>query len=293
MKYPFKNIEFFFGSNRFIILLFVGILLLSSCEKEIKINVPPSIEELVVEASINQLSPTLNYVVLSKTLDYFNPSLSFNAVGGAKVFITEGQILGSDTLYPDANRTQFFDILDTLIPGVYVSPTFMGKEETSYKLDVELKDGRKISGKTFIPKPSGFDSIHYWFEESGKDTNAYFFLQWFDGPEQNNYRMVLKKGFLPFLTGWGYGDRFYTFDDEIINNKERPFLMLNPYKYGDTVNIYLTQIGRNEYLFWDSFRNAANNGGPFATPVSVKSNVTGAIGSFTGYALTQEQLILR
>ncbi|MCF8445870.1 MAG: DUF4249 domain-containing protein, partial [Bacteroidia bacterium] len=188
---------------------------------------------------------------------------------------------------------QFFDVLDTIIPGVYVSATFMGKEETSYKLDIELTDGRKISGKTFIPKPSVFDSIHYWFEETSKDTNAYFFLQWFDGPEQNNYRMVLKKSFFPFLTGWGYGDRFYTFDDEIINNRERPFLMLNPYKYGDTVNIYLTQMGRNEYLFWDSFRNAANNGGPFATPVSVKSNVIGAIGSFTGYALTQEQLILR
>jgi hypothetical protein len=268
-------------------------LVFYSCEKEIQIDVPPAKEELVVEASINQLTPTLNYVLISKTLDYFNPSLSVNAVSGAAVYITEGNIVGNDTLFDSGNRTQFFDVLDTLIPGLYINPFFTGNIEKPYLLEIELTDGRKITGKTFIPKPSTFDSIHYWFEKNNQDTNAFFYLQWMDGPEQNNYRMVLKKGFLPFLTGWGYGDRFYTFDDSQINNKPRPFLMLNPFKYGDTVNIYLSQIGRSEYLFWDSFRSAANNGGPFATPVNVKSNVEGAIGSFTGYALTQTQLILR
>lgn len=275
------------------VILFIATLQLMACEKEIKINIPASKEELVVEASINQLSPTLNYVILSKTMDYFNPSLSLLAVRNAKVFITEGNIIGSDTIFDIANQTQFFDLVDSPFPGIYVNPLFTGKVETPYKLDVELVDGRKISSKTIIPKPVVIDSMHYWFEPNNKDTNAYFYLQWQDGPDQNNYRVVLKRGSVPFLTGWGYGDRFYSFDDALINNKPRPFLMLNPFKYGDTVNIYLSQIGRPEYLFWDSFRNAANNGGPFATPVSVKSNVTGAIGSFTGYALTQEQLILR
>ena len=275
------------------VILFIATLQLAACEKEIKINIPASKEELVVEASINQLSSTLNYVILSKTMDYFNPSLSLLAVRNAKVFITEGNIVGNDTIYNIANQTQFFDLVDSLFPGIYVNPLFTGKVETPYKLDVELVDGRKITSKTFIPKPVVIDSTHYWFEPNNKDTNAYFYLQWQDGPEQNNYRVVLKRGSVPFLTGWGYGDRFYSFDDALINNQPRPFLMLNPFKYGDTVNIYLSQIGRPEYLFWDSFRNAANNGGPFATPVSVKSNVTGAIGSFTGYALTQEQIILR
>jgi hypothetical protein len=275
------------------VILFLATIQLAACEKEIKINIPASKEELVVEASINQLSPTLNYVILSKTMDYFNPSLSLLAVRNAKVFITEGNIVGSDTIFDVANQTQFFDLVDSLFSGIYVNPLFTGKVETPYKLDVELVDGRKITSKTFIPKPVVIDSMHYWFEPNNKDTSAYFYLQWQDGPEQNNYRVVLKKGSIPFLTGWGYGDRFYSFDDALINNQPRPFLMLNPFKYGDTVNIYLSQIGRPEYLFWDSFRNAANNGGPFATPVSVKSNVTGAIGSFTGYALTQEQIILR
>lgn len=265
----------------------------SGCEKEITLDVPPSKEELVVEASINQLTPLLNYVVLSKTLDYFNPSLDLNAVKGAQVYITEGTIVGSDTFFDPANQTQFYDALDTIFPGLYVNPFFQGKAGSVYQLNISLTDGRSVSGRTNIPNPVSIDSTHYWFQQNGKDTNAYFYLQWMDGPEQNNYRVVLKKGFIPFLTGWGSGDRFYTFDDALINNKPRPFLMLNPFKYGDTVNVYLSQIGRQEYLFWDSFRNAAGNGGPFATPVSVRSNVKGAIGSFIGYGLTQHQFILR
>lgn len=275
----------------------VGLPLLATClfacEKEIEIDIPPSEEAIVVEASINQLTSTLNYVIISKTVDYFKPDLNLNAVGGASVYITEGEIMGSDTLYDASKRTQFIDILDTLAPGVYVNPFFMAKPEKPYLLEITLKDGRKITGKTYIPKPLVLDSTHYWFEIVGQDTNAYFYMDWFDGPEQNNYRFALLNRYDSLFTGWGIANRFYTFDDELINNQQRPFQMLNPFRYGDTIHAYLSQISRPEYLFWDSFREAANNGGPFATPVSVKSNITGAIGSFTGYALTYKRFILR
>ncbi|MDP1725198.1 MAG: DUF4249 family protein [Bacteroidota bacterium] len=271
----------------------LALLFLFSCEKEININVPPSKEEIVVEASINQMFASLNYVIISKTVDYFKPDLSMNGFGGAKVYITEGVINGSDTVFDSANRQQFIDLLDSILPGIYVNPFFMGKAAKPYLLEIELKDGRKVNGKTFIPTPAVFDSLHFWFEQSGKDTNAFFYLQWMDGPEQNNYRMAIWNNIDSNLTGWGIADRFYTFDDQLLNNQKRPFQSFNPYKYGDTLNIYLSQIGRKEFIFWDSFRNAANNGGPFATPVAVKSNINGAIGSFTGYGIAFKQLILR
>lgn len=294
MNHLIKSSHFFSKQIFKTPLLFMAALMfISACEKEIKIDLPPSKPELVVEASINQLSPTLNYVVLSNTLDYFNPSLDLSAVSGARVYITKGDIIGKDTIFETANRLQFYDVANEIFPGIYVNPSFVGEVEKPYYLEVELNDGKKITGRTYIPKPVPIDSMHYWFEPNDKDTNAFFYLNWFDGPEQNNYRVVLKKGILPVLTGWGYGDRFYTFDDSQINNQTRPFLMLNPFKYGDTVHVYLSQIGRKEYLFWDSFRNAANNGGPFATPTAVSSNVEGAIGSFTGYGITQTQFILR
>jgi hypothetical protein len=278
---------------QFVAIVILLVLSITSCEKEIDINLPPSKEEIVVEASINQLTSTLNYVIISKTIDYFKPDLSLNSIRGAKVYITEGNIVGNDTIFNVSDRQAFIDILDTLAPGVYVNPFFQGKAEKPYLLEIDMPDGSKITGKTFIPKPLTIDSSSYWFEKVNNDTNAYFYMDWFDGPEQNNYRFAMLNRYDSIFTGWGIADRFYTFDDERINNQKRPFQMLNPFKYGDTVHIYMAQIGRQEYLFWDSFRNAANNGGPFSTPVAVKSNITGAIGSFTGYGITYKRFLLR
>jgi hypothetical protein len=276
-----------------IVSILALVISFSACEKEIKIDVPMSKQELVVEASINQLSINFNYVILSTTLDYFNPSLSLAAVRGAEVYITEGDIVGTDTVFNIEDRVQFFDYVDTIFPGIYLSGDFRGTAEKLYKLEVFLQDGRSITGTTYIPKPKTIDSLHFWFEPNKVDTNVFFYMNWLDGPEQDNYRLTLKTGYFPILTGWGTGTRFYTFDDSQINNQPRPFLNFAPYKYNDTLHMYLATIGRREFLFWDSFRSAANNGGPFATPVSVKSNVEGAIGSFTGYGLTQRSVIFR
>ncbi|MBU3663111.1 MAG: DUF4249 family protein, partial [Bacteroidetes bacterium] len=61
-----------------LLVLLLAMLTLFACEKEIEIDIPPSEEAIVVEASINQLVGTLNYVIISKTVDYFKPDLSIN-----------------------------------------------------------------------------------------------------------------------------------------------------------------------------------------------------------------------
>ena len=57
---------------QYIILGLISSILLS-CEKEIDVSRPGSKEQLIVEASINQLVSNLNYVYVTKSLDYFTP----------------------------------------------------------------------------------------------------------------------------------------------------------------------------------------------------------------------------
>jgi hypothetical protein len=273
-------------------ILFVSCLIFASCEKEIAIEVDKVTEQYVVEASINQLFPNLNYVYITKTIDYFKPEFSLNGLKDAQVNITEGVIVGDDTLF-NGTVHQFIPVTDSILPGIYINPFFQGKLNTPYLLNIELKDGSKISGSTFIGKAPVIDSLVYWYTLQDKDTNGYFWMEWKDGPEQNNYRMAVYDGFDSLLLGWGAAQRFYTFDDQLINNTSRPFRSFRPYDYGDTISIYLSSIGRKEFLFWQSFSTAVNNNGPFASPVAVKSNIKGAIGSFTGYAITQKKFIIK
>jgi hypothetical protein len=275
-----------------VFVISILLIFLISCEKEIEIQVSEVQQQYVVEASINQLFPTLNYVYITKTIDYFKPEFSLNGLKDATVNITEGSIVGNDTIF-NGTVFNFIPVSDSILPGIYTNPFFQGKLSTPYLLNITLKDGNKISGSTFIGKPPVIDSLVYWSSIQEKDTNCYFWMQWKDGPEQNNYRMAVYDGFDSLLLGWGAAQRFYTFDDQLINNTMRPFRTFRPYDYGDTISIYLTEVGRKEFLFWQSFGTAVNNNGPFASPVSVKSTVKGAIGSFTGYAIVQKKFIIK
>lgn len=288
-----------------IILLLLGLVwLVSACEKEIDIAVDPGKPVVVVEASINQFSATLNYVFITSSIDYFKPDLTLGGIKGAQVFIYEGVINGNDTLYPEYNKFRMFSVgetpfIDSLLPvidGIYYNPYFAGKENTCYKLDITLPDGRKIEGKTHIPKVIPITSTYYEIkgkpDKDGK-RDALMSFSFTDPMDQNNYRIALKKGGDSLAIGWGNADTYRTFDDALVNGVDRTYPFASGFKETDTVNLYFSTIGRAEYLFWQSFGSASNSGNPFSTPAVLKSNITGATGSFTGYGVSFKQIIFK
>jgi hypothetical protein len=294
-----------------IILLAIITLGITSCEKEIQIEVKSGTEQLVVEASINQFSPILNYVFITKSLDYFKPDLTLGGVDQALVTVTAGRIDGTDTIY-DGTQTRFFNIYDipgadTLytgigidsitrnLRGIYVNPFFTGTPGVPYKLEITLSSGKQVTGTTVIPQPVPIDTVKYELrgepDDSGR-VDAFVSFFWNDPQERNNYRVFLKSQFTSLLLGWGAADRTYTFDDEFANGIYRSFNMFRPFKQRDTLNIFLTTVGRKEFFFWQSYERANNGANPFSTPVVLKSNINGAIGTFTGYGVAFRQVIL-
>lgn len=283
-------------------LLVLGMILTTACEKEITVDLPPGKASLVVEASINQQFPNLNYVYISRTIDYFNPDLSLNGVRNALVYITPGTVVGNDTIWNESARVQMTDIntipgIDLLLPGIsgiYFSTNISPQIGVPYKLEITAENER-VLGYTTIPKVTEIDTV-FWkqeLDEKNGDTNMFVTFKFTDGPEQNNYRLAIQNGFNPYLLGWGSASQFRMFNDGFLNDGVVPYSFFRPFNFGDTLSLYLTSVGRKEYLFWESYARAANNGGPFATPIIVKSNIQGAIGSFTGYGVSFRSVIIR
>lgn len=289
-------------------LIFFSILTLVACEKEISIDLPPSQPKLVVEASINHISPLLNYIYITNSIDYFKPDLSIGGADGAVVKVIQGRIQGTDTIY-DGTETIFSNInsipgIDSLfgdnpivrnLRGIYININFMGQINTPYKLDITMPDGRKVNGKTFIHAPIEIDTIKYELtgevDTAGRlDARVSFF--WNDPPTQDNYRLFITNAFTSILVGWGGADLTRTFDDVLLNNQYRAYSFFRAFKQTDTLNIYLTTVGRKEFLFWQSYGRANNSANPFSTPVTLESNIQGAIGTFTGYGVSLRQAIL-
>lgn len=268
-----------------------------SCEKEIDVPLPAADSEIVVEAHINQLDPLFNYVVLTRSVDYFNPRLDAIPVSNAQVFITEGTVNGNDTTWDDINKVQMVEVAPDTIPGIYFNVNLRGRIGFVYRLEINA-EGKFIHGVTTIPQLVPLDSLTSSFTVNpvnDKDT-GYFMTIHFDEPSPmgNNYRYLFKTGGDTISFGWGsINDEDGAFNDEVVNGVYRSFTFGDRFKFNDTVSFYLTSIDRPAFNFWDSYAQARNNGGPFATPVQLKSNLTGAIGSFTGKAVSRKRLIFK
>lgn len=283
--------------GRYILLLISLTALFSACEKEIDVKLPATESEIVVEAYINQLEPFFNYVILSRSVDYFQPGVGIVVVKGAQVFITEGTLNGIDTAWNTTGKWQLTELFPDSIPGIYFNPFMEGKLNHVYRLEV-FADGKYIHSVTSIPALVPLDSLSYSVKinpDNNKDTGRFMSIHFMEPQQKGNcYRARYRIGGDTAYFGWGsIYDGDDVFNDEIVNGVYRNFTYGRNFDYNDTVNYYFSSIDRIAYNFWESYNAVRNNGGPFSTPVQLKSNVHNAIGSFTGMAVSRKKIIIR
>ncbi len=273
--------------------MLLGAMLLGACTKNIDIQVPKDDEKIVVEAYINNLYPNLNYVLITKTVNYFNPNFSLIGFGNALVIIGEGKIVSAN----DTTWTSYTLTPNPLKEGIYNNGSLLGKEGYVYKLEIWLND-RYYSSYTTIPPVVPLDSLTREIVYKSNTPRALLSVHFAEPPSLGeNYRVMLRYGSNPLFYAWGdVADSNQSFfNDDNSNGVYRHFTYLRSFQMGDTIQYYLATMDRATYNFWDSYVSARQNGGPFATPIQLRSNVKGkdVIGCFSGYALSRKQFIFR
>ena len=285
--------------------LIIALLCLSvgSCEKDITIQLDPSVSRLVVDATIENGRPPM--VFLSKSLDYFSkidPAvLSSSFVRNAKVRISDGStevLLKEDSIKNTAGNKIFF--YTTSGPSL----SFLGKLKSSYSIVIEA-EGKVYNASTSIPETTRkIDSL--WWEKVplAKDSNRVkVVIRATDRPGLGDYiRFFTKVGQQPFLPGFNS-----VFDDQVIDgqqytipvdkgfDKNTQFSDSTSYfKRGDTVMIKVCNIDKQTYDFWRTSEfNFQSVGNPFSSPIRILSNISNdALGYFGGYGCQYRTLII-
>ena len=312
-----KAINSFTGVN----IIFTGliVLLLTACEKDFEIDLKANQPQLVVEAYINNETPELNYVVLSRSMDYYSPDYQSAAVGGADVAITEGTLAG-DSVYHwnPATRVQLFEINSNLnsrrmpashfYEGVYFDPrlitdsanTLKGKVGKHYLLEIET-GGQHYSAIASILPPVMIDSltcgfsfidtddenkvksritIHYQDPDTLGNSQLFYWQNW---GNRSNF-------------GWGgMGSAWRNYGlDDLTNGEYMRITQNRAFEIGDTVTYRMASVTREVYDFWDHFRDARNNNGPFSTPVTLPNKIKGenVTGCFSGMSLSSKTVVV-
>jgi hypothetical protein len=281
-----------------LIFILLGALVLSSCTKEISVDLPEPEKKIVVDGGIYTGAPA--EINLTWSTGYFDPvdsaSLANYLISNATVVLHDGSF--TDTLHPAFNPNK-------PIPVVWRGATILGQVGHTYILTV-VADGKTASATTKIYPPVPLDSV--WFKpEPPHDSLGYAWAHMTDPPGiGNGYRWFSKRitKDADFMAPFGSA-----FDDKFIENTSFDFAYNRPshqdssapednndqagfFIIGDTIVVQFCAIGQQEVNFFRTYENVVEgNGNPFASPGVIKTNVQGGLGIFCGYSPSYDTII--
>jgi hypothetical protein len=286
---------------------------LISCIKDFNIDIKDNKPQLVVEAYINNLMREYNYVVLSRSLDYLSTNFQSTPVSKAGVFITEGEVRNKQYNWDISTKIQLIESLLPMLPanfkyGVYFDPrltsdpshALLGSSGKCYLLEITDGDNH-YSAVTNLLRPVPIDSLTLGYRYTDANdsnkvklrvTNHYQDPDTLNNSQLYYYRSHDNRSNF----GWGglYKSRIAGTDD-LTNGQYLHITFPRGFVVGDSVTYYMASVTRDVYNFWDTFNKARDNNGPFATPVSLSTNISGAnvTGCFSGLSLSSKMVVIK
>ncbi|OFX22899.1 MAG: hypothetical protein A2033_05750 [Bacteroidetes bacterium GWA2_31_9] len=256
------------------------LLIISSCEKVIDVDLNSSNPKVVIEAVITN-NPGPYKVTLTKTADYFNPQ-EYPLISGAEVMITDN--LGNS------------EILTEKSAGNYETSTIEGIPGRTYSLSVNI-DGETFSSTSAMPIKTLIDSITStempFMNPHSQNSNKQYRISCYfkDSVGVNEFFRII-----------AYKNRekireFYLLDDKISDGVSLGYGgIMGDIFLGDTVDIELLKIDQKVFEFYNTLANVivgAEGMRDNGTPANPNTNISnGALGYFGAVAMDKKTIIV-
>ncbi len=282
----------------FKILLLIIIAFFASCEKDITVDLPKPEDKIVLEGIIE--NGQYPYLYVTKNIAYFdkvdtNTLMNMIVIdSNAVITVTHDNIIDTMHLTIDFN---------SFIPIKYQG-NIKGEVGKTYKLKATIL-GKTYTATTTIPNLVPLDSIKFKlrYPDTPDDSTGFLWMYTTDPDTLGNYYRLFSKTI-------GKDNVFVhpynsVADDQYFNGQSVEYQVSRGYNpatgvesdqtkedvprwvfiKGETVILKFCTLDIKHYNFWYSIelQNAAD-GNPFASPVTVKTNIEGgALGVWGGY----------
>ncbi|WP_165813714.1 DUF4249 family protein [Terrimonas sp.] len=301
----------------YIVMIIVAQFQLVSCERDFDIKIQSNKPMLIVEGYINNEMKEYNYVVLSRSQDYYSTTLENLPVYGAKVTVTEGTLQPDNSIAWDKDNAVILRERNiatinissrTISNGIYfderlitdTSNALLGKPGKYYLLRIEV-DGNIYTAVTYLPVPVNLDRLsseNHFIDADKNEERAMITLHYKDPDSLGNAQLVYSRSDDNRNNfGWGglRSGRFINATDDLINGQYLNVVVSADFAIKEKVDYYLVSVERSVYNFWNSFNKAKDNAGPFSTPVMLDNTITGddVIGCFSGFSLSGKTIVVK
>ena len=279
----------------------VIVTILSSCEKEIDIDMPAYTPSVVVEGFIvNGMAPV---VILTNNVPYvsvagsdlYEQSFIHNAL------ITLDVIGNTTDTLVEITQT---DAQTGIESSFYTSQITKGEVGKSYTLKITTS-GKMYSAVATIPKPVEIKEI--WYENHPDAANDSFKTVWvkiLDPEEFNYYRYTSEvngqHGVQPEIStvsdkGFN-GKEYQKAVDSGLKNEEQDMHggVSGYYVIGDTVTVKWANAEMSYYNAWATidFKRSQNQN-PFMNPTRIVGNIKGCLGYWSGLGVDVKSIVLK
>ena len=251
------------------------VLLLSSCEKVINLNLDQTTPKIVIEGIFTNLN--VSHLVSISYTKNFEADNKKVPVYGALVLLKEEN--GPTISFTEQGKS-----------GNYYSTKFKGVAGKKYTMTITV-NGKTYTAISKMPFPVPLKSLNQteltFFGESKKLVQANYNDP--IGIENFYYNKLyvndVKRGSLYIES-----DRFN--DGKEVKNTI--FISDPDLKTGDKVKVQLLTIDENVYKYLFSISQISGNGGPPTTPANPTSNFTnGALGYFSASTISTDSLTIK
>lgn len=269
-----------------------------SCTEKINVELPNADKKIVIEGSIENGRNA--EVIITRTIPLFSSVTTTPNdfyVLDANVYVSDGTITETLNLAIDSASS---------LGVIYKGNMITGIPGRTYFLTVE-HDGKSYTSVTTIPTPVPLDSV-WWMPQPPRDTLGFANARISEPAGLgHNYRWYAKRpSDRRYLAPYGA-----TWDDKYVDGVSFDFAYTKGYDPTDSENTYQNDSARGYYTqsdtiyikfctinkeakeFYTTFETAlSNNGNPFASPVTIMSNISGgALGVWAGFGATYDTIM--
>jgi hypothetical protein len=275
--------EFYLKRTISFFTLLVAGCLLCSCEKVVSVDLNQANPHIVIEGVVTDQGGPYT-VDVTKTGDYFEPSLYFPPVSNATIVVTD-------------NMGQR-DALKEVTDGVYESSGLQGLVGRTYELTVFAEE-KEYQASSSMPEKVFIDSLYAVPRVAFDGDRGYdIYVMFRDPPALGNYYRINVRSSSLIPADSIDGRRYRLYSDKLTNGNEmeeriRAGRNVNP---GDTITVELLSIDKPTYDYFNTLSDilSSDRSPTSLSPANPNSNLSnGSLGYFAAYTIDSKSIVMK
>jgi hypothetical protein len=262
-----------------ILIIIASLFLLTSCEKEIDLNLEDKSGNIVIEGNVTN-GPGPYYVRVTRSVA-FTEANQYPGVANASVVISD--------------NTGQADTLEYVSEGLYKTGHLVATPGNTYTLQVTA-GGQKYTAQSTMPQPVVLDSLKQGSFSFGGETNYNVRPVFTDpSPLGNRYLFIVSVNGSKRKALETFSDNF---NNGLVNQRNLRLPMDNEdsVKIGDTIHVEMQCIDQNIYTYYNAVIQISGDDGSGAgiTPANPPSNINNsALGYFSAHTFTVSSIVIK